>query len=91
MSGAAKRRRRRLRELFATASNKENAVRDGGDLIDNGTLALKALVHLTGAASEHCALQGDEFSALLSLIHEEIAIGRAVQYGDKTTFEREAA
>ncbi len=79
MSGAARRRRKRLNQMLVAQTDKDMRIRDGGDLIDLGTLALSALVMLTGATTAECQVRGDEFSALLTLVHEELLAGRELQ------------
>jgi hypothetical protein len=91
MSGAAKRRRRRIRQILSTAETSEQRWRDGADVIDTATVALKAVILLAATQKVENHLRGDELACLLDLIHAEIAVGRAVQCGDESAFEQDAA
>ncbi len=81
MSGAEKRRRRRIRELEARLSNAEMRVTDGGDAIDNAVLALRAVTTLAAHADGQMDVRGVELAALLGLIEAEAAAGRDMQLG----------
>jgi hypothetical protein len=79
-SGSARRRARRLAELEASLRDERFRASDGGLVIDIAVGAMEAVRMLAAAAyDKQLELKGNELADLLSLLGEEIKLGRDLQ------------